>query len=554
LHFEMAIADDDIRPSDLPCGAAQRLMQQSAEYARPTLAASGAAYGVLKRNRHLPWMTIAAVVVSLLAMLPLAFILWVAVQTGWETVYALVFRPRVGELLVNTVLLVLCTVPLSIALSVALAWLTERSDLPGARLWAWLSVAPLAVPAFVHSYAWITLVPGLHGLKAGVLISVIAYFPFLYLPIAAALRRLDPALEDAAASLGLSPWRIFFRVVLPQLRLAICGGSLLVGLHLLAEYGLYVFIRFDTFTTAIVDQFQSTFNGPAANMLAGVLILCCFVLLGIEVLVRGEERYARVGSGAARQLPPVRLGRATLPCLLVPVLTALLSLGVPALTIGRWLIAGGAGVWRLGEIGLALEQTLFLAIAGAVLATLAAIPMAWLSIRAPGPLQRLLESFNYMVGSLPGVVVALALVTITVRVLLPLYQTLATILFAYALMFLPRAIISLRASIAQAPVELERAAANLGRRPLNALWATTIRLSAPGAAAGMALVGLGIMTELTATQMLAPNGTRTLALAFWAYSGEIDYASAAPYALIMIAASLPLTWLLYVQSKRMAGR
>jgi iron(III) transport system permease protein len=54
--------------------------------------------------------------------------------------------------------------------------------------------------------------------------------------------------------------------------------------------------------------------------------------------------------------------------------------------------------------------------------------------------------------------------------------------------------------------------------------------------------------------MLAPNGTRTLALAFWAYSGEIDYAAAAPYAAIMVAASMPLTWLLYVQSKRMAGR
>lgn len=64
-------------------------------------------------------------------------------------------------------------------------------------------------------------------------------------------------------------------MVLPQLKLAICGGALLVALHLLAEYGLYVMIRFDTFTTAIYDQFQSTFSGPAANMLAGVLALCC---------------------------------------------------------------------------------------------------------------------------------------------------------------------------------------------------------------------------------------------------------------------------------------
>jgi len=43
-------------------------------------------------------------------------------------------------------------------------------------------------------------------------------------------------------------------------------------------------------------------------------------------------------------------------------------------------------------------------------------------------------------------------------------------------------------------------------------------------------------------------------MAFWSYSGEIDYASAAPYALIMVAMSLPMTWWLYVQSKRMAGR
>ena len=66
--------------------------------------------------------------------------------------------------------------------------------------------------------------------------------------------------------------------------------------------------------------------------------------------------------------------------------------------------------------------------------------------------------------------VALALVTITVRVALPLYQTVATLLLAYALMFLPRALVGLRASIAQAPVELEQAAMALG--PLAAAGAS----------------------------------------------------------------------------------
>jgi iron(III) transport system permease protein len=499
-------------------------------------------------------MASAAIAVSAAALMPLGFVLWVAIETGWATDSALIFRPRVGELLMNTGLLLGLTVPLCILLAVALAWLTERSDLPGARIWAWLAVAPLAVPAFVHSYAWISLAPGFDGLGAAVLISVLAYFPFLYLPLAAALRRLDPCLEDAAASLGLSPPRIFLRVVLPQLRLAICGGTLLIGLHLLGEYGLYGMIRFDTFTTAIVEQFQSTFNGPAANMLAGVLVVCCLALLGVEAGVRGKERYARVGSGAARSPHICSLGRSTAPWLLLPILTTSLALGVPFVTLARWLVYGGAGVWRLDEIGPALGETIVLALVGALLTTLVSIPMAWLSIRAPGRLQRVLEGCNYIIGSLPGAVVALALVTITVRVALPIYQTIVTLLLAYAMLFLPLALVSLRASIAQAPVELEQAAASLGRSPVRALWSTTIRLAAPGAAASMALVSLGITTELTATQMLAPNGTQTLTTAFWAYSGGLDYAAAAPYALIMILFSLPLTWLLYVHSKRTAGR
>ena len=507
-----------------------------------------------RRRSFLPLMAGAAVLVALAALLPLGFVLWVTVQTGWETASALIFRPRVGELLVNTVLLVVLTVPLCAALAVALAWLTERSDLPGARIWSWLAVAPLAVPAFVHSYAWISLVPGLNGLFAAVLVSTIAYSPLLYLPVSAALRRLDPGLEDAAASLGEPPGRVFLRVVLPQLRLALCGGALLVGLHLLAEYGLFAMIRFDTFTTAIIDQFQSTYNGPAANMMAGALVVCCLSLLWLDALIRGRTRYARIGPGAARQPRLTRLGRMTLPCLLLPIGFAALSLGVPLLTLGQWLAAGGAAIWKLDEIGPALWQTAAFAIAGGAVTTAAAIPMAWLSVRRPGRLQRVLEACNYVVGSLPGVVVALALVTITVRVALPLYQTAATVLLAYLVMFLPRALIGLRASVAQAPVELEQAAASLGRSPGRALWSVTIRLAAPGAAAGMALVALGIANELTATQMLAPNGTRTLATAFWSYSGEIDYAAAAPYALLMILISLPLTWLLYVQSKRSAGR
>jgi len=499
-------------------------------------------------------MAVLAVLVAFCALLPLAFIAFVAARTGWATSASLIFRPRVGELLTNTIALVVLTVPLTLAIGLALAWLTERTDLPGRRFWSWLAVGPLAVPAFVHSYAWISIAPGLSGLPAGVLISTLAYFPFTYLPFVASLRRLDPGLEDMAASLGMPPWRVLWRVVVPQLRLAACGGALLVGLHLLGEYGLFAMVRFDTFTTAIIDQFRSTFDGPAANMLAGVLVVCCFALLAVEGRFRGWARYARIGTGAARAVTLTRLGRWVVPCLVLPIAVAALSIGVPLLTLGSWLVSGGVAVWVSPQLLSAVTQTALLSLAGAMLTTLAALPMAWLAVRRPGRLVRVLEGANYVVGALPGVVIGLALVTFTIHVAQPIYQTIWTLLLAYAVMFLPRGLVGLRASLAQAPEGLEEMARSLGRWPGQALLLVTLRLAAPGVAAATALVALGIANELTATQMLAPNGTETLATAFWSLSGELDYAGAAPYALLMIVISLPLVWLLHAQSTRLSGR
>ena len=108
--------------------------------------------------------------------------------------------------------------------------------------------------------------------------------------------------------------------------------------------------------------------------------------------------------------------------------------------------------------------------------------------------------------------------------------------------------------LAQAPKELDEAAQALGKPPLLAFIRVTLRLTAPAAAGGAALVFLGIVNELTATLLLSPNGTRTLATEFWSKSSEIDYAGAAPYALLMIVISAPMTYLLFQQSKKVAGQ
>ena len=226
--------------------------------------------------------------------------------------------------------------------------LTERTLLAGrgsGLRWRW----PVGHPAFVQSYARVSVVPSMHGLSAGVFLSVLAYYPFIYMPVAAVLRRLDQR-EDVAASLGTPPWRVFSRGVTAA-KLAICGGALLVALHLLAEYGLYVMIRFDTFTTAIYDQFQSTFSGPAANMLAGVLALCCLAILLLEGVTRGKARYARIGAGAAREQTrwPLKPVAAVLGQLFFLVLIVL-ALGVPLIVLCRWIWLGGVQNWMSADL------------------------------------------------------------------------------------------------------------------------------------------------------------------------------------------------------------
>ncbi|MGY4652148.1 ABC transporter permease [Mycobacterium sp. URHB0021] len=502
-----------------------------------------------------PGPLVSATVAILVAAtcIPLGYMLWGAVSVGWTRAYDLVVRPRVAELLVNTVALVVVTVPLCVGIGVAVAFLVERTDLPGRTLWRPLFVAPLAIPAFVNSYAWVGVIPSLNGLLAGVLVTTLSYFPFMYLPVAATLRRLDPAVEESARALGSDSVGVFFRVVLPQLRLAILGGGLLIAVHLLAEFGAFAMVRFDTFTVAIFQQFQVTFDGAAGSMLAGVLVLLCLVLLVAEALARGRIRYARLGSGAPRVATPIRLGRIALPAQVALAGLTVLALGVPVWTILRWLWIGGARVWALDDMANALGQTIGLASAAAVLTTILAFPVAWVAVRSSGVLARAVEGANYITSSLPGIVTALALVTVTIHFARPLYQSVVLIVVAYVLLFMPRALVNVRAGLAQVPPGLEEASRSLGSSPSATFFRVTLRLTAPAAAAGASLVFVAVATELTATLLLAPTGTRTLSMLFWSFSSEIDYASAAPYALMLVVLAIPLTLVLFRQSTKVAA-
>lgn len=503
----------------------------------------------IRRRRAPPLLIAAASAGTLLVLVPLVVTVAQAVQLPIPDAVALIWRPLVGELLWNTVRLVLATVLLTAFAGVSCAWLVERTDLPGRRLFAVLAAVPLAIPPFITSYAWISLSSSLQDFLGALIVVGSAYMPLVYLPVAAALRGMDPAIEESGRSLGLSPLRCFTRLVLPQLRPALLGGMLLVALNVLVEFGAFALLRYRTFTTELWAEYRTGLVGPESAALASVLILLCLVCLVLELRVRGGGHYASLTRGARRAPARYHLGWLRMPALLFFTGLAAATIGVPIGTILFWLTQhNAAATSAVGVSGSLLLQatagSLGLALAGAGLTVLLALPLGFLAVRFPGRLATMLERVAYFGQGVPGIVVALALVTLAIRLLQPLYQSAPLLVAAYAILFLPLALVSVRAAFAQAQARLEDAGRVLGLGPLAVARRIVLPLAAPGLGAAGALVFVAIVTELTTTLLLSPIGTETLATQVWADTTTLAFAAAAPYAAMMVTLSLLSTWIL----------
>jgi iron(III) transport system permease protein len=509
----------------------------------------GPAAKAYRRARAPAGLIAAAAFAAALVLLPVLVTIVQAAGVSAAGAADLLVRPLIGRLLVNTVGLVVAASMTCAAIGTATAWLIERTDLPGRKVWAVLAVAPLAIPPFISSYAWVSLSNGLQDFGGALLVVTCAYYPLVYLPVAAALRGLNPGLEETARSLGHGPWECFFRVVAPQLRPALYGGILLVALDVLIEFGAFALLRFRTFTTELYAQYRTGLDGPESSLLALVLIALCLLCVVGELRIRGEARYARVGPGARRIAAPVRLGWARLPALGAFVALTTATLGVPVGMVGYWLMqhAHAATSPAPPTLPLLFDATLAsvsYGLAGACAAVVLAAPLAYLATRYPSRLSIAFERIAYLAQGVPAIVVALAFISLTIQTVRPLYQSAPLLVLAYAILFLPFALVGVRSALSQVQLGLEEAGRSLGL----GWFAVTLRvlapLAGPGVGAGAAMVFVFVATELTATLLLAPIGTRTLATEVWANTTSLAFAAAAPFAAMMLAISLLSTWLL----------
>lgn len=511
------------------------------------------------RRRPPVALLVAGVAVATATAVPLVYLVIRSAGSGWQQIATTVWDARTLQLVLRTCLLALAVTGTAVAIGVPLAWLTTRTDLPGRRVVAVLTAMPLVVPSYVCAYAFIAALgptgtvsgwlapfgverlPAPYGFPGAWFVLTVCTYPYVLLTVRAVVRNLDPSLEDAARSLGYPARRVLTRVVLPQLRPAIAAGGLLVALYTLHDLGGVALLRYDTFTRAIYTSYQGSFDRGRAATLSLLLVALVAIALWFERRARGSGPYHRIHGGAPRAATVVLLGRWRWPAFAACAALIGVALALPLAVIGTWFVRGlGSGI-GLGRAAVATAHTLEAGAVTAVIAVLAAWPLAVLAVRFPGRRARSLERISYVGYALPGLVVALSLVFIAIRVAPALYQTMIVLVVAYVVLFLPQAGGALRASLLQVSPGVEDAAHSLGASRARTTLRIVAPLVRPGVAAGAALVALTTMKELPATLLLAPTGFRTLATEVWsaADAARFDLA-AAPALLLIAAASVPL--------------
>jgi iron(III) transport system permease protein len=496
------------------------------------------------------WLVAAALPAAFVAVLPVVYLVVRTAGAGWAEVVDILWRDRTALLLVRSLTLAAVVTAASLVIGIGWAWVVTRTAVPGRRWWLVLGTLPLAVPSYLAAYAWISLVPDLPPFAGSALVLTLVCYPYVLLPVAAALTRADPAAEDVARSLGKGPVTTLLTVTLRQVRPAAVAGALLVALYVLSDFGAVALLRLDTFTRVIYTSYRAGFDPVPAAVLSVVLVVVTGLIAAAEMRSRGRARQARLGSGVARRPGLSRLssgGRAGVVVAMLVV--ALLALAVPLGTVAWW-ISGSSRAFPVADVASATAVTVGLALAAAAVTTLVAAPVGILAARYPSRASGWLERLSYVGFALPGIVVALALVYLGIRVVYPLYQTTTMLLLAYLVLFLPMAVGSIRAAVSATPPVLEEMARSLGRSPLRAFTSVTLPIIAPGVLAGAALVAVTVMKELPATLILRPIGVETLATELWSATAAGAYAAAAPYAAALVLVAIIPAGLLAVRTER----
>lgn len=497
----------------------------------------------------------------------------VSFATPAGDVWAHLARTQLGELVVNTLVLLAGVGAGTLGLGAGLAWLVVHHRFPGRDLFEWALVLPLAMPAYVIGFAALGLldfggpvqarVRAALGVTGGVdprggagvaIVMCLVFYPYVYLLARAAFRAQGAATLETARVLGCSRGRAFMIITLPMARPSLVAGTALAMMEALADFGTVSVFGYRTLTEAIYRVWYGMFDRVAATQLASLLLLFALGLLALERGLRGRARFTqsqrRGGPPAPVTLRRGRAWAATTACALVVGLGFVLPVAQLLAWAGPLLLA-----WPpFPGFGAVLARTLTLAGAAAAITTGLAIVLAYARRLHPAPGVRLATQVASMGYALPGSVIAVGVLLplawfdhAIVRGLeaatggslgLVLTGSVAGLLFAYVVRFLAIAFQTLDASLGQIPRSLDDAARLLGERAGGTLRRVHLPLLRGGLLTALVLVFVDTMKEMPATILLRPFGTSTLSIEVWKLTSESLWAEAAAPALAIVAAGL----------------
>ena len=443
-------------------------------------------------------------------------------------------------------------------------------EFPGRRMFEWLLLLPLAMPAYVTAYAYTDflqfsgplqvglretfglegrLLPEVRSLWGAIWVFTFALYPYVYLLARTALGERAAHLMEAARLLGAPLSRRIATIALPLARPAVAAGVALALMETLADFGVTSYFGIQTFTTGILKAWLSMDNRLAAAQLATMLLALVLLLLWLEHRAERRMRFTAKGVGHAgsSEAQPVALrGVARMGAWSVCTVPVLMGFVAPVAFMLRPLAADWSVLpwerflewaWnsvRLGGItaGLAVAMALALAFAvrrrpdwltrgvvqlasvgyavpGAVIVVGLLLPVGWVQERAP----------QWGVG---------ALVTTTAL----------GIIWAYLVRFCAVALQSVQSGYARIPISLDDSARMLGASSLRLMTQVHWPLLKRSTAAAALLVFVDVMKELPATMVLRPFNSDTLAVVAYQLARDERLGEAALPSLALVAVGL----------------
>lgn len=526
-------------------------------------------------SRVNPLLVVSAAVGALVG-LPVVSVLTHIFSGGTGTTWSHLASTVLPDYVANTLVLCIAVGLGVIVIGVATAWLTAMHDFPGRALFEWALVLPMAMPAYVLAYVYTDFLqfvgplqsllresfgwskadywfPEVRSLGGAVTMFVFVLYPYVYLLTRTAFIERAGGMLEASRTLGLGPWRSFFRVSLPLARPAVAAGATLALMETLADYGTVSYFGVQTFTTGIYRAWFSLGDRIAAAQLAAALLAFVIVVLLIEWRSRGRARFhnttGRHRPPGGHRLPGWRGWLATAAC------TLPLSIGflLPAYLLLRLALTDSDT--PLGpHFATLARNSLLLAALTAIIAVTLAVLLAYGARLSKGLLA---PALNRLVGlgyAVPGSVIAVGVLIPVTRLdhwLAQQWQQwsgdnpgllitggIAALVYAYLVRFLAVALQSVGTSLTKITRSMDDAARSLGLGQ----GATLRRVHLPILRGSLFTAGLlvfvDVMKELPATLVMRPFDFDTLATQAYTLASDERLAEAASVSLAIVAVGL----------------